>query len=121
MWSDFDNFQIFQHFFFLKNMNLPSCCGQISHLLTIHAVYNIDEKRQSKGEERRKACCNRSWNAKASAASTKAYGPDTIKSSCHSPSATNLVCMCEKKDVRGSCFTCNKIFVSKFNIIPRQF
>ena len=22
-WSDFDNFYIFQHFFFLKNMNLP--------------------------------------------------------------------------------------------------
>ena len=23
IWSDFDNFHIFQHFFFLKNMNLP--------------------------------------------------------------------------------------------------
>ena len=48
-----------------------------------------------KGDERKKAC-NRSWNAKASAA--KAYGPDAIKSSCSSRQASTRLCA-KKKDV----------------------
>ena len=44
------------------------------------------------------------------------YGPDTIKSSCQ-----RFVGCVRKKDVRGSCFTCNKIFVSKFNITPGKY
>ena len=38
----------------------------------------------------------------------KAYGPDAIKSSASSVQPSNNVR--EKKDVRGSCFTCNKTF-----------
>ena len=43
------------------------------------------------------------------------------QSRVHVPARPVLVCVRKKRRIRESCFTCNKIFVSKFNIIPRQF